>query len=497
MHKQISNWSLLLIISSSVFLSVIDIFIVNVAIPSIQKGIHGSDGDIQLVIALYLLGYATFLIAGGRAGDYFGKKKAFITGILSFTIASVLCGISENAVQLNISRLIQGISAAIMVPQGISYIQILFPDQKSRIRALGIYGSIAGTASVIGQFLGGFLPDTTLIAEGWRLIFFINLPLGILFALLAVRYLPEHKTERAEKLDISGVVLLSLSLSGLIYPIIRGRELDWPWWSLAMICGALLLMTAFIFDQKRKLARREAPLINLEVFRYQDFTTGLFASLLYFMVQDSYFLINALLFQKGFGISSAESGMFFVLQGIGYVIASLISTALLNRYGKLVLLAGISIMICSLFFHINYFKSKDLNQNITFSIMFFYGLGCGSVLPCLLTISLKGLPSEFAGTASGTYSTFQQTAIALGIGLIGGLFFTILGDTPTLQDYVQAYKFTNISNIVLLIIVAIFVTRMQSKIGNIALNNCSKSRETEVKVCGKNKPDESVKNICN
>jgi len=129
--------------------------------------------------------------------------------------------------------------------------------------------------------------------------------------------------------------------------------------------------------------------------------------------------------------------------------------------------------------------------------MFFYGLGCGSVLPCLLTISLKGLPSEFAGTASGTYSTFQQTAIALGIGLIGGLFFTILGDTPTLQDYVQAYKFTNISNIVLLIIVAIFVTRMQSKIGNIALNNCSKSRETEVKVCGKNKPDESVKNICN
>ena len=166
MNQQISRWFLLIILSSSVFLSVIDIFIVNVAIPSIKKGIHGCDSDIQLVIVLYLLGYAAFLITGGRAGDYYGKKNVFITAMLLFIVTSCLCGFSQMPWQINAARFFQGISAAFMIPQGISYIQVLFPLQPDRIRALGIYGSIAGTASIIGQFLGGLLPDIHSLMDG-------------------------------------------------------------------------------------------------------------------------------------------------------------------------------------------------------------------------------------------------------------------------------------------------------------------------------------------
>ncbi|WP_353718890.1 MFS transporter [Dyadobacter sp. 676] len=155
MNTQISKWLLLAIISSSVFLSVMDIFIVNVAIPAIKTGIRGTDSDIQLVIALYLLGYAVFLITAGRAGDYYGKKKVFVTAMLLFVSISAVCGFAQTPWQLNAARFFQGVGAAWMIPQGITYIQELFPGSKERVKALGIYGSVAGSASVIGQFLGG------------------------------------------------------------------------------------------------------------------------------------------------------------------------------------------------------------------------------------------------------------------------------------------------------------------------------------------------------
>lgn len=166
------------VVSSAIFLAVIDIFIVNVALPAIKKGINGTNGELQLVVAIYLLGYSCFLITGGRLGDYYGRKKMFILGMLGFTISSCFCGMAASGFQLNLARFFQGISASLMTPQGISYIQFLFPEAKERMKAIGIYGVIAGSASVIGQFLGGLLPDTHFAVEGWRLIFFINLPLG-------------------------------------------------------------------------------------------------------------------------------------------------------------------------------------------------------------------------------------------------------------------------------------------------------------------------------
>ncbi|WP_316835630.1 MFS transporter [Pedobacter nutrimenti] len=457
MDRQISKWFLLTIISSSIFLAVIDIFIVNVALPSIRKGINGSDGDIQLVIALYLLGYAAFLITGGRAGDQFGKKKVFLLGMIAFTLASAFCGISQTAFQLNTARMLQGISAGFMIPQGISYIQVLFPNPIERIKAISIYGSIAGTASVIGQFLGGLLPDLHFVVAGWRLLFLINVPLGLASVLFAIRFLPKQRNLTTEKFDYSGVVLLTLTLMALIYPMIRGRELGWPAWSLICLAASIPLLILFIYDQKQKLRRQQSPLIDMELFAFKDFNIALCAVLFYFMVQDSYFLLNVILLQTGFDISSTEAGLFFVSQGLGFVLASLISIRLVPRYGKKVLQAGVLIMIVASGAHILVFDSVNINRIIAYPVLFIYGLGCGSVLPSLMTMALKSIPTKFAGAASGTYATFQQTAIALGIGVIGGLFFYLAGETPSIITYLKAYQTAMFVNMFLLVLVELFL----------------------------------------
>ncbi|RAJ82226.1 EmrB/QacA subfamily drug resistance transporter [Chitinophaga dinghuensis] len=452
-----SKWWALLIVSTAVFLAVIDIFIVNVALPSIQTGLHSTEADIQLVIAAYLLGYAAFLITAGRMGDYFGKKRVFITGILAFTLTSCLCGMAQTATQLNIARFLQGISAALMIPQSIAYIHVLFPVHEERIKALGIYGSIAGTASVIGQFLGGIIPEVHWLMDGWRWIFLINLPIGILAAILATRRLTDTNRQQESHFDTSGVLLLTATLSCLVYPLIHGRELGWPLWAIAMLLTAFLLLGVFIRHQYKKGKNAQQPLINLQLFRFRDFNIALGAVLFYFMVQDSYFLINTVMLQNGLGYSSGLTGLLFVYQGVGYVLASLLAIKLMKRFGKKVLQVGVLIMTAALIGHTWLFNA-DLQPGISlYLLLFVYGMGCGSVLPGLLTLSLKSIPASYAGAASGTYTTFQQTAVALGIGITGGIFFWALHDQHTTIAYLSAYHTATWLNVAFLLIVSVLL----------------------------------------
>ena len=454
---------MLIILSAGIFLSVIDIFIVNVAIPSIKKGIRGTDADMQLVIAMYLLGYAAFLLAGGRAGDVYGKKNIYVSGMVLFTIASGFCGFAQTAWQLNSGRLLQGVSAAFMVPQGIAYIQVLFQDPKARTRAFGIYGSIAGSASVIGQLLGGILPDITFIEEGWRLVFLINLPIGFISAILAVKFLPDHRAAETARFDFSGALLLAIALTGLVLPIILGRELHWPLWSIMLLGLSLILLFLFIYFQKRKQMTGAHPLIHFRLFAYKDFRIGLYASVCYFLVQDTYFLINTVLMQTGFGISSSRTGLFFVVQGLGYISASFIAARYVARHGKLVLVIGAITMVLSLGFHIAVLHSSHFNLSVLLPTMFVYGAGCGTVLPSLLSVTLKNIPSELAGAASGTYATFQQISIALGIGILGGLFYDLLGNQQNVADFTAAYKITSLINMLLLLVVGLLVSFLPKK----------------------------------
>lgn len=470
MIRQINNKRSLYVLSAAAFLSVLDIFIVNVALPTIKKDINATDADIQLVIAGYLLGYAVFLITGARAGDFYGKKKVYVISMCCFTIASLLCGIAQTPLQLNISRSLQGVSAAFMVPQSLAYIQLLYPDQTARAKALGFYGSVAGIASVIGQFLGGFLPDIHFSNElfsdldGWRLIFLINIPLGIAAAYTAFRYLKESKAVRSGSFDVSGVLLLSLALLCLVYPLIRGRELGWPLWSIGLLAASFLLLYGFLRNQQAKMKRGLSTLINISLFSYKDFTIGLFIALFYFIAQDSYFLITGLLLQDGLNVSSSETGLLFVAQGLGYVLGAVCSVSLISRHGKKVIQAAVLLMMVSLVLHVVLFRAASLDWYFSYPLLLMYGMGCGAVLPSIMSLALQRIPGDLAGSASGLYSTIQQTAIALGIGLTGGAFFSFLGAETNKAAFVNAYMGATGVNILALLVVLFFLYKLPEQV---------------------------------
>lgn len=458
--KKYTKWFLFLIVCSAIFLSVLDLFIVNVALPSIKTGIKGSNADMQLVIVMYIIGYASFLITGGRAGELLGKKKVFLTGMLVFTIASLSCGLAQSAIQLNVARFIQGISGAFMVPQGMAFVSVLFPDQKERINMLGIYGSIAGTASVVGQFLGGLIPDLEIISQSWRLIFLINLPIGLTAVILGFKYLKELPVKTNGKFDFIGSLLLMLTLTAFIYPLIQGRELGWPIWSIILLLLSGILLLAFIYYQRLSIRLGKLPLIIPGFFKNFDFRMGLLISLFYYLVQDSYFLINTVNLQNGMGISSARTGMYFVCQGIGYVMASIFFTPLVARYGKSVSLTGSVIMIAALLIHLVVFNSDHTPQLYIGMVLFVYGIGCGTILPSLMTISLKSILEDQMGASSGIYLTLQQVSVAMGVAIVGGVFFSKLHHPVVAEQFSVAYQWSTLLNIGFLVIVSVLLMLM-------------------------------------
>lgn len=224
-----------------------------------------------------------------------------------------------------------------------------------------------------------------------------------------------------------------------------------------MLLAAIPLFYVFYTHQRNKLAEGKEPLINMRLFHYKDFRIGLWASLFYFLVQESYFLITGVFFQNGLGIPSYTTGSYFVFQGIGYVMASILSVKLVPSLGKKVLVAGVLIMICAFVLHILFLDNPQAGLFAFAGILLLYGIGCGAVLPSLLAFSLKGIPHEFAGAASGSYYTAQQSAIAMGAGIVGGVFFCFTGDNPSLQEYITAYRAAAILSIAMLIIVIGFL----------------------------------------
>lgn len=455
LNKNHSKWLVLLVILTAPLLYVIDIFIINMAIPIIKSQLVATQGEVQLIIAGYLLGSACFLIIGGRAGDYLGRKKVFFWGMFYFTVTSCICGLAQSALQLNIARFFQGVSSAFMVTQSIALIQVLFPGHKERARAIGWYGITLSIAAIIGQILGGYLAETQFYIAGWRLIFFINAPVGLL-ALWAIRtYLPETRREASVKFDYAGAVLLMLGLGCLVYAATEGREDNWPLWSLLLLVVGAGMVVFFFQDQRRKLGKNQLPLIDIRLFSQRDFNIGLLAVLFHFMLHAAYLLMIAVYLQNGLGISALACGMYFVPHALLFMLSSIVASRLLVYYGKRILLFGLLIIFISFLLQILLFDTSS-RPLLHILLIGLYGLGNGLVLPFLLNIALDNVPTEFAGTSSGIFSTVQQVASALGISIIGGVFYnSIVADTA--QHYKTALDNGLISGIACLTVVTIML----------------------------------------
>ncbi|MCS3799522.1 MFS transporter [Niastella sp. OAS944] len=465
LQKMTTNkWLQLAIVLTAPMLYVIDIFIINISIPTIKANLNASDGEMQLVVSAYLLGSASFLIIGARTGDYLGKKRVFFWGMFWFTFTSCLCGLCINARQLIIARFLQGVSSAFMVTQCISYIQELFPNAAERAKAIGWYGITLSIAAIIGQILGGYLAETHLSIAGWRLIFLINLPIGIFSMLMIKKYLIETERVNNIRFDYLGALMLAVSLGGIIYVLSIGREQSWPGWSFFLLIFSFLLLMMFLVVQMKLTKGNRTPILDLKLFLNKEFNYGLMAVLFHFMLHAAYLLIIAVFLQSGQGVSAISCGMYFLPHALLFMISSIVASKLLTRWGKRVLQTGLLIILISFLLQLCLFNEKD-NPVCTMFLIGIYGLGNGMVLPFLLNIVLNNIALENAAMASGIFSTFQQIASALGISIISGIFYYKLQHPEVAAAYVPALRLTFYVDVVCLMVVILMLWRLPGKLG--------------------------------
>ncbi|PSK93176.1 MFS transporter [Taibaiella chishuiensis] len=413
----------LLLISMSVFLCVLDLFIVNVAIPQIRQSMGGSTAESQFIIVLYVTGYGAFLVTGGKLGTRYGHKKIFQLALLAFMLCSLCCGLAQTPLQLNTGRLLQGISAAFMVPQGVALISGIFIQEAARSKALGIYGAIAGIASVLGQVLGGVLPALPLDFGAWRLIFLINIPIALGTVLAAAKLLPVIPARIQEPVQVRAQLVLIVLLVVFICQVVLAGEKGWTPVTALLISSTLAGLVLFIYRQYKQYRSGRNVLLNGAPFKYRSFRLAIAAAATYNLVQDAYFFINANYFQQGLRLGPAQTGMLFAFQGMGYVLASLCAVRYLYRYQERFMVSGLFLMIVCLLLHILFLNDGVVSPVTVAAILFFYGLGCGIVLPSMFTHAMHQLPAGVTPVASGIYLTAQQISIALGVSLLGRIYF--------------------------------------------------------------------------
>lgn len=443
----------LIVILTAQLLTIMDIFIINVSIPSIQRDFHASNGAMQFMIASYLIGFASFLITGGRLGDQYGRKKIFMIGLAFFILSSIACGISSGVVQLVISRFIQGVSAAVMAPQVLSMIQVLFPGHEERTKAMGWYGITIGIGTISGQFLGGYLSSLTIMEEPWRLIFLINIPIGLLAIFYSVKQLNESKAVVKNSFDLLGVLLLSAGLFCTTFALTMSEQNGFDAKNIGLVIIAVGILLYFIKDQKNKIEKGKSYLIDFKLFRYKNFNLGIMAVSFFFIMLDSYFYILSLFFQDGLKISPLDAGEIIVFQGLGFILASVFSVRFILKYGKTFLMAGLSLIITILVLQMILFDTQT-SFYILYLLLFLHGVGVGSIIPSLANIALSGMSETWVGSASGVYNTFQQVAAIIGIVAVGSVFYYFLGSQPLAEDYYIAFSIALLINIICVIVVA-------------------------------------------
>lgn len=453
MKEHSNRWLQHFILLTAPLLTVIDIFIVNIAIPSIKQSLNTSDGAVELVIAAYLLGFASFQVTGSRSGDIFGRKKVFLWGMFFFIVTSCICGLAPNVTVLIAARFLQGVSGAFMQSQALAYVQVLFPERKERTKAIGYIGITLGIASIMGQFLGGFFSGLHTFIDGWRFIFLVNLPIGIVAFLLAKKYLENTKVNSEEKFDYSGVTLFTLALGLFIYPLTEGREQGYPLWSFAMLLASLILFYVFIINQKNKLQKQQHPLMDIRLFKIRDYNIGLILLTFYFMIHTAYFLVSTVYMQSGLHIPPLKTGMYFVVSGVLFMLSSFLSVRLVNAFGKKPVQVGVVLMVFVFLLQIVFLK-KGASESTLLIVLSLQGLCGGLILPSLINLTLKNIPHHFVGIASGMYNTIQQTASSMGVCFIGGLFFSVV---KAKGDFVAAFHYSLYAGIGCLLIVFVLL----------------------------------------
>lgn len=426
------RWLALAVVLTASFMDLVDATIVNIAIPSIQQDTGASFGAIQWITAGYALAFAIGLITGGRLGDIYGRKRIFLLGVGGFTVASLLCGIAADPAMLVGSRVLQGLMAALMVPQVLSIIHVTFPAEE-RGKVFGMFGAVAGLGAVSGPMIGALLTEWDLFGLGWRPIFLINLPVGIAGLVLGRRYITESTAPDALRLDLRGVLLATAALLMLLYPITMGHENDWPAWGFVSMAVSLPVFAAFVAYQKRKQRADGAPLVELSLFRVKSFAAGIGVQLAFSTGLGIFFLVWTLYMQLGLGWSALHAGLTGLPFSLACSVAAGMSVQKLTpRFGRKVLHAGAATMAAGALLYLaasGRYGTEIATWQMALPLTLLGG-GMGLIFAPLTDTVLSGVPRQHAGSASGLINTTNQLGMALGLGLVSVVFFGAM-DEPT------------------------------------------------------------------
>jgi MFS family permease len=413
------RWPVLAVVLIAEAMDILDTTTVNVAGPAVRRSLGGGIGLVQWLSAAYTLAFAVLLITGGRLGDRYGPRRMFLVGAAGFTAASVLCGLSVSPAMLIGFRLVQGAFGAVLLPQGIRLLTAAFSGRDLG-RAFSAYAPVLSLAAVTGPLAAGALIHWNLWGTGWRLIFLINLVLGAAALAGGFRYLPADGPATLRRLDGRGVLIVAAAMFGVVYPLIQGRELGWPWWTFAVLAAGLAGFGGFARHERRS----PAPLIEPALLRRRTFLTGAAVALAFFAATAGIMLVLSFYAQYGLGYSALGAGLTLTPVAAGNVTGALVALRLADRFGgRATIAVNLAVALAGLISLAGLALATTRPDGLELAgpaLALGFGLG-GIIAPLFATILVGVTPAE-TGSAAGSLGAIQQLAGSVGVATLATLY---------------------------------------------------------------------------
>lgn len=435
MKQHEKRWNILHYLVLGAFLSPLDYFIVNMALPTIKTAFLATDNQLQMVIAIYGLTYASFVVCSGKLGDIFGRKNVFTIGLWIFLFSSLACAFSPTITLLIVARFLQGVGASLLAPQVLASIRILFSPEE-QTKAMGFFGSVFGLASIVGQLLGGFLLNFTIAGYTWELIFLVNVPIALLCLYGIYKIMPDEPEAKDKTVDLFGVLLVVVSLLGFITPLIYGRHFQWAWWIFVLIGFSVCVGFAFVKYEQYRERTQKPCLLSISMFDSPDFTTKLPIILLYNFTA-GLFICYPYYLQSYLHWPALSAGLAILPYGIGFFVGPI-------AYAKIQFSANTWIRVGLILLTFSFIGLAGLflvfeTPVVWIAILFVSaGLGHGILMPVMMKEVMQHVKPDQVGQASGIVSTTIQVGSVLGGAIIGTVFFGLIDEMGTVVAFAVA-----------------------------------------------------------
>lgn len=418
------RWATLAVLLLGQFMALLDVTIVNVAMPTIRTDLHASGAALQLVVSMYTISYAMLLITGARLGDLFGRRRIFMTGVAAFTLSSLLCGLAPDPTLLIAARFVQGAGAALMMPQIISVIQLGFSGA-ARTKALSAYSAVISVGGVAGMVLGGILVHADLFGAGWRPVFLINVPIGLVVVALVPKFVPADQPPTGRRLDLLGLAVLLPATFLVVLPLVLGHEQHWPTWMFPSIVVGLVLLAVFVRVERGVAARGGDPLLNLDVLRVRGFGRGLLALAASMITYAAMLFVLALHLQTGLGEDTLRASLVFTPAGAAFGLFGFYWRRLPARIHPV--LAPVGFLLTGVAFLLVGFALRDGSHGGfgMYAGLVLFGAAMGCAFGSLTNRVLADVPPAEAADASGLLTTTFQFGQVLGVATLGSMFLSL------------------------------------------------------------------------